>query len=113
MPRVRAGNADGGHAGAHRHLAHDERGATGRAAGLTVVVGEQDAVLGDAVDVGRAAHHAVRVSADVPHADVIAQDDDDVGLLLLRVELKGRCQHRDADQPLDSYKVLHAFSMLA
>ena len=30
----------------------------------------------------RAAHHAVRVSADIPHADVIAPDDEDVGFLV-------------------------------
>ena len=30
---------------------------------------------------GRAAHHAVRVGADVPHADVVAEDDEDVRLL--------------------------------
>ena len=35
---------------------------------------------------GRAAgHHAAVVGADVPHADVIAHDEDDVRLLVLRV----------------------------
>ena len=82
----RAGDADRGHAGADRHLAHDERGAAGGAAGLAVVIGEEHAFLGDAVDVGRPAHHAVRVRADVPHADVVAQDDEDVG------SPSGRCR---------------------
>ena len=77
----RAGNADGRHAGADRQLPHDERRAPGGAARLAVVIGEEHAVLGDAVDVRRAAHHAVRVGADIPHADVVAEDDDDVGLL--------------------------------
>ena len=79
----RTGNADRGHAGAHRHLAHDEGGAAGGAARLAVVVGEDDAFLADAVDVGRLAHHAVRVGADVPHADVVAEDDEDVRLVRL------------------------------
>jgi len=39
-----------------------------------------------AVDVGRlVAHHAEAVRADVVDADVIAPDDEDVGLLLLGV----------------------------
>ena len=40
--------------------------------------------LGDAVDVRRlVAHHAHVVGADVELADVVAPDDEDVGLLLL------------------------------
>ena len=46
-----------------------------------VVVGEDHALLGDAVDVRRAvAHQPVRVGADVRLADVVAPDDDDVRL---------------------------------
>ena len=33
---------------------------------------------------GRVAHHAVRVGADVPHADVVAEDDEDVGHFCIR-----------------------------
>ena len=63
-------------------LAGDERRAAGRAALLGVVVGEDHPFLGDAVDVRRAvAHHPHRVGADVRLADVVAPDDDDVGLL--------------------------------
>ena len=49
--------------------------------------------LGDAVDVGRpVAHHAAVVGADVEPADVVAPDDEDVGLAGLR--LRGaRRQH--------------------
>ena len=76
---LRAGHADLGHAGADRHAAADERRAARRAALLRVVVGEADAFLGDAVDVRRlVAHHAAVVVADVPGADVIAPDDEDV-----------------------------------
>ena len=71
----RAGNADRRHAGADGHLPDDERGAARSAARLAVVIGEEHAFLGDAVDVRRAAHHAVRIGADVPHADVVAEDD--------------------------------------
>ena len=75
------GNADGGHAGADGQLPHDKGGATGGAAWLAIVVGEDDAFFGDSVDVGGVTHHPVGVSADVPHADVVAKDDDDLRLL--------------------------------
>ena len=65
-----------------RALAGDEGGAAGGAGLLGVEVGEDRAFVGDAVDVGRAvAHHAAVVGADVPVADVVAQDDEDVRLL--------------------------------
>ena len=69
-----------------RRLAGDERRAAGRAALLAIPVREQRSFFGDAVDVGRlVAHHAAVVGADVPVADVVAPDDEDVGFLL-------RCQ---------------------
>ena len=75
----RAGLADRGHAGADRQFAGDEVGATRRAARLGVVVGEHHALGGDLVEVRRASgHHAAVVGADIPHADVVAHDDDDV-----------------------------------
>lgn len=41
-------------------------------------------LFGDAVNIGRfEAHHAMAIGADVPHADVITHDDEDVGFLLL------------------------------
>ena len=74
-------HSDLGQAGADRVLAGDERGAAGRAALLAVVVGEGRAFVGDAVDVGRAvAHLAAVVVADVPPADVVAPEDEDVRL---------------------------------
>ena len=70
--------------GPQRALAGDEGGAAGGAGLLAVIVGEYRALIGDAVDVGRAiAHHAAIVGADVPVADVVGHDDEDVGLLLL------------------------------
>ena len=70
--------------GAQRTLPGDERRAAGGAGLLSVIVGEDRALVGDAVDVGRAVtHHAAIVGADVPVADVIAHDDEDVWLLRL------------------------------
>ena len=81
-PFLRAGQADLQQAGAEARLPGDERRAARGAGLLRVVVGEDRAFLGDAVDVGRAvAHHAAVVGADVPVADVVAEDDEDVGLL--------------------------------
>ena len=60
QPDGSAGHPDLGEAGANRVLPGDEAGAAGGAALLRVIVGEQAAFVGDAVDVGRAvSHHAV------------------------------------------------------
>ena len=88
------------------HLPHDERRAARGAARLAVVIGEQHALLADAVDVGRAAHHAVRVGADIPHADVVAQDDQDVGFLRFRREYGGECRRGDGRSSEQAVKVL-------
>ena len=78
----RAGHADLGQARADRILAGDEARAAGGAALLRVVVGERHAFLGDAVDVrGPVAHHAAAEVADVPDADVVAPEDQDVRFL--------------------------------
>jgi len=70
---------------------------------LAVIVGEDGAIIGDAINVGRVvAHHAAVVGTDVPVADVVGHDDEDVGFLrLLRVSGRGdeRCQHSEADGP--------------
>src|SRR5262245_23841672 len=71
-------------AGADRRLTCDERRATGRTALLAVPIGEVRTLLGDAVDVrGAIPHHAVVVHADVEPADVVAHDDQNVGLVAL------------------------------
>ena len=98
VPVGDAGLADRGHAGADRQLAGDEVGASRRAACLGVVVGEHHALGGDLVEVRRAArHHAAVVGADVPDADVVAHDDDDVGPLRLRLRVR-RIEQRDRHQ---------------
>ena len=72
-------------------LARDERGAPGGAALLAVPVGEERALLGDAVDIGRTApQHASMVSADIGPADIIAPDHQYVGLVGLRLAAKGK-----------------------
>ena len=71
----------------------DEVRATRRATCLGIVVGEQHAFLGDLVEVRRPArHHAAVIGADIPHADVVAHDDDDVGLLRLLCGCRRGCQ---------------------
>ena len=82
VPILAPGLADRGHAGADGQFAGDEVRPARRAACLGVVVGEQHAFFGELVEVRRPpGHHAAVVGADVPHADVVAHDDDDVGLL--------------------------------
>jgi hypothetical protein len=53
---------------------------------LAIEVGEGDAFLRDAIDVRRAIpHHATTEVADVPDADVITPDDQNVRLLRCHV----------------------------
>ena len=95
-----AGQADLGHAGADGDGAADEGRATRRAALLRVVIGEAHAFLGDAIDVRRlVAHHAAVVVADVPGADVVAPDDEDVGLFVRRLgRSRGAKKHHASHQ---------------
>jgi hypothetical protein len=84
LPFLRARKPDLEKPGAETALAGDERRAPGGAGLLGVVVGKDRALFGDAVDVGRAvAHHTAVVRADVPVADIVAKDDEDVRLLAL------------------------------
>ena len=76
----RAGQSDLQQPGAHRALPGDEGGAAGGAGLLAVIVGENPALLGQPVDVGGAvAHLAAVIGGDVPVADVVAHDDEDIG----------------------------------
>ena len=73
--------ADGGHAGADGELARDEVRAAGRATGFRVVIGEQHSLFGQLVEIRRpAGHQPAVISADIPHADIIAHDEHDVRL---------------------------------
>jgi hypothetical protein len=73
---------------AEHALAHNEGGATRRAALLAVAIGKEHAFVGDAVYVGRlVAHHAPAVAAEVPVTDVISPDDQNVGFSFWHVHL--------------------------
>ena len=77
------GQADFQQTGAERRLSGDERRASRGAGLLSVVVREQRALAGESVQVRRAAaHHAAVVGTDVPDADVIGHDHDDVWFAL-------------------------------
>src|SRR5262249_6481051 len=80
-PLLGAGQADLEQAGAEGTLPGDECSPASGAGLLSVAVGEDCPLLGDAVDVGRTVtHHAAVVGAKVPVADVVAPDDEDVRL---------------------------------
>src|SRR4051812_5134231 len=75
------GKAHLGKAAANAVLAGQERGATGGAGLLAVVMQELDPLAPDAVDVGGlVAHQAVRVGADIRDADIVAPDYENVRL---------------------------------
>ena len=113
-PLLRARQADLEVAGAEAALPGDERGASGGAALLAVPVGEQRAFLGDAVDVGRlVAHHALVVGADIPVADVVAPDDEDVGLLVRRGCRAGDARQTDNNGAERSHQLRSHSSLLA
>ena len=103
------GEADLRHSRAHRHVAADEGSPPRGTALLAVVVGERDTLAGDPVDVrGLVAHHAAVVVADVPGADVVSPDDEDVrllaggnGLALLGGGLGRRKRYKEADKRQD------------
>ncbi len=85
-PQIRraAGQLRRNHAGAQRMHAGEEGIASGRATLLGVVVGEQRAFLADLVDVGRLSdHQAAVIDARLHVADVVAHDEEDIGLLSL------------------------------
>ena len=63
-------------------LSGDERGAAGCTGLLAVIISEDRAFVGNAVDVRSAvAHLAAIVGADIPVADIVSHDDEDVWLL--------------------------------
>jgi hypothetical protein len=62
-------------------LTREERRTTGSAALLAIVVEETKPFLCEAVDVGRlVTHDAVAIAAQIRDADIIAEDDENVGL---------------------------------
>ena len=90
-----------GHARAHRHLPGDEGGPSSGAGLLAVIIGETHTFSGNAVDVGGlVAHHGAAVVAEVPVADVIAHDDQNVGLVLRPSTGRATHHHRQhQEQP--------------
>ena len=82
---VGAGHAHFGEPGADGVLTRDESRPTRGAALLAVVVAEREPFLGHSVDVGGpVAHLAAVVVADVPPADVVSPEDEDVRPLRVR-----------------------------
>ena len=75
------GHADLREAGADRVLSGDEAGAAGGAALLRVVVGEEDALIRHPIDIwGSVPHHAVAEFTNVPYADIVTPEDEDIRL---------------------------------
>src|SRR5690349_16348089 len=84
-PDIGSRHPDLGQAGANRVLAGDEGSAAGGAALLAVIVGEGRPFVANAVDVGRPVTHlATVVVADVPPADIITPENEDVRFCWLR-----------------------------
>lgn len=89
-----AGQLRRDHAGAQRMHAGEEGVATRGAALLGIIMREYRTFIADAIDVGRLSdHQAAMVDARLVEADVVAHDEEDVGLWGW---LGGR---RSADQP--------------
>ena len=106
---IGAGLTDGRQAGADRDLAGDEVRPARRAARLGIVVGEHHALRGQLVEVGRlAGHDAAMVGADVEPADIVAHDDEDVGLLGWRLGLR---RSREVEQAPSSTRSLSGQSI--
>ena len=90
-----AGNFRQDHANADRLHAGDEGRPPRRAALLGVIVREHRAFVADAIDVGRFADHQTTVvDARLHPADIVAHDEEDIGLLLLLLLCSGRCAGR-------------------
>ena len=86
-----AGLSDSGHPRANWQLTRNKVRATCRATCLGIVVGEQHSLLGQLIEIRRPpGHHAPVVCAYVPHANVVAHDEDDVRFFTLRVCHVGR-----------------------
>jgi hypothetical protein len=78
----RARHADGEQSRAERMLTENERGPPGGATLLGIPVSEQGAFVRYGINTGRLiSHHSLVVGVDVPVTDVVAPDDNDVGLI--------------------------------
>jgi hypothetical protein len=57
------------------------------------VIGEQDALFRDPVDIGRTTRHGMGIGADIPHANVVAEDDQYIG------SVGGKCRRHQPVAP--------------
>lgn len=95
---LRAGLANRRQSGADRQFTGDEVGSAGRATRLRIVVRKDGTLTSEFVDVGGPSRHqATVIRADIPHADVIAHDEKNVGLRLGEGKAWGDC-HQEGDQ---------------
>lgn len=103
------GETDFEQAGAKGGLTKDEGGASSSAGLLAIVVGKEWSFAGDAVNIwGASAHHPAVVSADIPSANIVGHDHDDVGFLGLRVCADGgscrcECKRQDDESLPDNF----------
>ncbi len=88
-------------------LSRNERSASCRAALLGVVIGEERPLIRYAVNIWRStAHHAAMVGTDIPNADVIRHDDENVRFFLVSIGSK-RCKQYPAENPGDGCPSRH------
>ena len=81
---IRTGLSDGGQAGTLRQFAGDEVGPPCGTTRLGVIIGKDGTLGGQLVDVGSGTvHQSATVSADVPHANVIAHNHNNVRFFVL------------------------------
>jgi hypothetical protein len=112
-PLVRAGHPDGEQSGAEGVLAEDEGRAPGGAALLSVPVGEERALVRQRVDAGRlVAHHPLVVSTDVPVADIVPPDDQDIRLALDRRGGLDRQRYEGREGDHWQYQSVHWISLV-
>src|SRR5262249_7605688 len=80
---LRARHADLEQAGSEWMLSRDEGRPPGGTRLLPIVVGEERSFPCDAVNIRRSStHHASVIGTDVPDANVIGHDDEDIGFFL-------------------------------
>ena len=121
QPGRAAGQLRRNHSCAQRMHAGEEGVAPGGAALLGIICHEERAVIADAIDIRRLAdHQTAMINTRLHDADVVAHDEDDVGLAggrLCRCRKiycgKLDCRQRGRNQqPTYSFTYLHDFSSL-
>src|SRR6266542_1764877 len=105
------------HAHAQRMHAREEGGAPGRATLLSVVGHHNRAFFRNPVNVGRFPdHQAAMIAARLHPADIIAHDEQDVWVLVLRLRRSADAEQRSRDykqrQAVMYYVSFHFFLLL-